>query len=74
MLSKQAERIIRKFGGVTKLAKAIGVGTSTVYKWLYPGDGKTRGTDGVIPRKHIAKIREAAEVLGIELTNEDWMV
>lgn len=72
MLSKQAENIVRKFGGVTKLSKAIGVGQSTVYKWLYPAEGKTRGTDGVIPRKHISKIREAAEVLGIELTEEDW--
>lgn len=72
MLGNQAQKIIDKFGGVTRLAKAIGVGASTIYKWTYPADGNTKGTDGVIPRKHIAKIREAADVLGVELTEDDW--
>lgn len=72
MLSEQAQKVIDKFGGVTRLAKAIGVGPSTIYKWTYPAEGPTKGTDGVIPRKHIAKIRDAADILGVELTEDDW--
>ena len=72
--SQQAQRIIDKFGGVTKLSNAIGVNYSTVYKWGKPSGGTTMGTDGVIPRKHHAKIRDAADFMGIELTDDDWKV
>lgn len=72
MASEQANRIIDKFGGVSRLAKVLGTGASTVYKWQYPTEKK--GCDGYIPRKHHERIKEAAEFLDIKLTDEDWKV
>lgn len=72
MPSEQANRIIEKFGGAPRLAKAIGVGVSTIYKWTYPAERK--GCDGFIPRKHHERIKEAADFMDINLTEEDWKI
>ena len=65
-----AEKIISKFGGVRILAQAIGADRVVVYRWTYPRE--RRGTGGFVPTSQIPKIKFAAEVLGIELTAEDW--
>ncbi len=65
-----AEKIIAKFGGMRPLARAIGVSPSAVCFWTYPRE--RGGTGGYIPTAQIPKIKFAAEVLGVELTAEDW--
>lgn len=70
MKSKQAQRIIDKFGGVRRLAEAIGYKYPAVYKWTY--DAEKGGTDGYIPNGAIQAIKSAADILGIDLTAEDW--
>lgn len=68
--TSQAARIIKKFGGARRLAPLIGKDPSAVYKWDYPlAKG---GTGGIIPTRMQAKVRDAADLLGIELTSEDW--
>lgn len=70
MLMTQASRIISKFGNATKLASAIGYSKQAVYRWTYP---KERfGSNGYVPGPAIPLIKDAAELLGVELTPEDW--
>ena len=60
-----AKKIIREFGGVKSLAKAINKDPATIYRWTYP---KTKGgTGGFIPSSATAKIQLAANQLGISL-------
>ena len=68
-MTTQAERIISKFGGIGKLAEAIGRDVSSIYRWTYE---RPIGTGGLIPLAAIPLIKDAAERLGIELTAEDW--
>lgn len=70
----QAERILKKFGGHMKLAKAlkdIGCPKSItqIYKWTY--DRSKGGTNGVIPNVALFDIVQAAKAKGIVLTSED---
>lgn len=65
----QAERVILKFDGARKLARAIGSDMSTVYKWTYPK--AKQGSDGLIPSSAMRKVLQAARREGILLTAED---
>jgi len=65
----QAERVILKFNGARKLAKAIGCDMATVYKWTYPK--AKQGCEGLIPSSAMRKVLAAARREGILLTNED---
>lgn len=65
-----AEKIIAKFNGVPSLARAIGKTPAAVYRWTYPRE--RGGTGGYIPTAQIAKIKDVADLLGIQLTAEDW--
>lgn len=71
----QAERIIKKFGGVPELRKALqeaGVPRteSAIYRWSYPA---TRGgSGGVIPSETVHAINQVARTFGVLLTAEDW--
>ncbi|SFJ68745.1 helix-turn-helix domain-containing protein [Methylobacterium brachiatum] len=65
-----AEKIIAKFDGARSLAHAIGVKPSAVYRWTYPRE--RGGTGGYVPTAHIPKIKDAADLLGVVLTAEDW--
>lgn len=69
-MASQAERIIEKFGGASRLAVALGCGRGTVHKWTYPRD--RGGTDGIIPSTQVGKVKAVAELLAIDLTPEDW--
>ena len=69
-MSEQAKRIIDKFGGPRQLARAIGCQPAAVYRWTYP---RTRGgTDGYLPNAVKDRVKSAADLLGIEITVEDW--
>lgn len=57
------EYVIRKFGGVRKLARAIGRDAGTVSKWRRPDHG--------IPRKAQLLILSAAERQGLDITAND---
>jgi hypothetical protein len=67
----QVQKIAAKFGGARRLASAIGVDPSNVYRWGYPKT-KPGGGGGVIPREHIAAIKGVARNEGILLTDGDW--
>lgn len=70
MASKQAERIIAKFGGPRRLASAIDCKPAAVYRWTY---ARARGgTDGYLPNTVKDRVKNAADLLGIEITAEDW--
>jgi hypothetical protein len=69
MKSHQAEIIIAKFGGVDRLAAAIGRHRTRVLRWTYPRE--RGGTDGIIPGPIMKRILQAAELLEIEITMED---
>jgi len=62
----QAERVIAKFGGARKLAKALALDPSTVYKWTYPRE--KQGTGGVVPNNKIPALLAAARAEGILFT------
>jgi len=60
-----AHKIIEKFGGQSALAKALGIGQSTVSYWF-----KT----GIIPAKWQTRLLKAALENGVELTGDDFLV
>lgn len=70
----QARRIIDKLGGAgpgaeRRLAKAIGLAPSTVYRWDYPFD--RGGCGGVVPTRSWPALTSLARREGIFLTDED---
>lgn len=73
--SRQAERIIGRFGGARKLARYYSdftgepLAPSLVYRWTYSAD--RGGTDGSIPAQRLAVIVRMAEFFGVDLTKED---
>ena len=75
MKQTQAERVIKKFGGVHELADAfakhkINRSKSTIYRWSYPY-GVNGGTGGLIPLAAMQDILWLAEQEGVKLTSED---
>jgi len=60
-----AERVIQKFGGRQKVAEALGIDISRVYRWTYPRE--RGGTDGRIPLRQVAKLHKVAAERGIKL-------
>lgn len=74
ILVTQADRIIKKFGGVLKLGialKNVGCGRSisTIHKWTYPRE--KGGTGGQIPTAILFDILQAAKLAKVKLTDED---
>lgn len=73
----QAERVIAKFGGPYKLARAVAalgradakLNPATVYRWQYSKD--KGGTGGLIPTSSLHLVLEAARWDGIYLSTDD---
>lgn len=70
----QAERILKKFGGASRLAGLfnslnIRRNLHSIYKWTYPRE--RGGTNGLIPGSAMQDILQAARLDGILLTPED---
>lgn len=71
----QAERVVKKFGGVPALIRALKqVGKSrskaTIYKWLYPKEKK--GRNGLIPTSAWPDLLLAARLEGIHFSDVDF--
>lgn len=75
--SKQAARILAKFGGpagmwmaLQKLPPHYHRERTAIYKWLYPR--AQSGTDGMIPRSAEIAVKMAARQMGIYIAPEEW--
>ncbi len=66
----QAARFIDKAGGVTAMAKLLGVARTSVYNWVRPVD--KGGTDGLIPSSAVAKVIFAFDLNKIYISAYDW--
>lgn len=66
----QAQKIVARFGGESRLAKLIGISRISVYRWQYK---RPMGADGLIPTANIEKIKAVARLEGILLRPEDWV-
>lgn len=65
-MKKPAEKIIDRFGGVSKLASALGhKHVTTVHGWL---------SRGFVPGKQIPKVLRKAREMGIDLSLSDFDV
>lgn len=69
-MSTPAQRVVKKMGGPTAVAKLLGVDVSNVHRWGYP---KSRGgADGRVPGKHQQELLNAARARGIDLSPDDF--
>lgn len=66
----QAAKVIARFGGEARMAKALGVSRVTCYRWSY---ARPCGSDGLIPTEHVEKIKAIARAEGILIRPEDWV-
>lgn len=70
-LSPVAQHVIRKCGGVLKVAELLGLAKVTVHKFTYP---RARGgTGGNIPHWHRDPLIEKATAEGIDLGPLDFV-
>lgn len=69
-MTTPAEKIIAKFGGARPLAAALGITPASVYRWTYPRE--RQGSAGYIPTRWIPRVKDAAALLDVTLTAEDW--
>jgi hypothetical protein len=67
----QAERIVRRFGGGRRVAQILDISPTTVSRWNMPVEKK--GAGGLIPSKRLKQLRDAADLLGIEVPAEEWL-
>ena len=65
----QASRIIARFGGEARLARALNLNRVTLYRWNYAAP---YGCDGLVPSKARLAIEQLARTEGILLTAHDW--
>ena len=68
--SRQAIKISEKWGGLRKMAKAMGKDPANVYRWAKPRE--KGGTGGLIPSSAVMDVVDLAERDNVELTAEDW--
>lgn len=75
--SKQAARILAKFGGpaglwvmLKKLPPQYHRERTAIYKWLYPREQS--GTDGMIPRSAEIAVKLAARQAGVYIAPDEW--
>ena len=59
-----ASRVIAIFGGISKMARATGFSTSTIFDWQQKG---------LIPQGHWPKIICAAKSIGLWVSWEDFI-
>jgi hypothetical protein len=70
----QAAKIIAKFGGESRLAKAMAdagtpISRITAYRWNY---SRPYGADGMVPSSQVDRVQRCARREGIVLTDADW--
>jgi hypothetical protein len=64
-----ADYVIRAFGGVRPLARALGANPSSVSRW--PKARAAGGCDGAIPTAQQKKILDLAKIHGKDITEKD---
>jgi hypothetical protein len=67
-----AARIIGKLGGIAKVAEIAGTALSAPYRWQH--DKSRGGTGGLIPQAHHRALLDYAELHGIALSAEEFLV
>lgn len=73
----QAERIIRKFGGIKRFRETletthdIKITRAVIYQWYSPVSKHGQGQGGLIPPRFFSEILQAARLDGILLNVED---
>jgi hypothetical protein len=65
-----AQTIIRKLGGPSAVAKAVGVHRTRVSNWARPR--ALGGTGGAVPHWHVSKLLEYARATGADLSEADF--
>lgn len=65
-----AKSIIAKCGGISTVARWLGLNHSTVLRWTYPR--KDGGTDGVIPAKHQIPLVGSAKKAGVRIAPSEF--
>ena len=65
-----AANIIKKCGGVHKVAEITGVTTGSVYKWTYPKE--RGGPGGMVPRKAAQALLDAADKGVVDVSAADF--
>lgn len=65
-----ARTVVAKLGGIQAAAEAAGVHFSRVYGWMYSRE--KRGTGGIIPAEHQAKLLAWAKAHGRRLKPADF--
>lgn len=66
-----ADTIIKRFGGLSAVARITGVTPHSVMRWRSPED--SGGTGGAIPFRHVPALIEAAKGRGIALAADDFL-
>lgn len=69
MDSSPAVTVIKAFGGVRPLARALGKSPSSVSRWAKPR--RLKGTGGSIPTREQRRILDLAQERGIALSLSD---
>ena len=64
-----AATVIRAFGGVRPLARALGKAPSSISRWQR--QRKRGGTEGTIPASDQRRVLDVAASLGLKLTADD---
>lgn len=67
-----AATIIKRLGGVGKVAEIVGVHRTRVSNWKRPK--ASGGTDGRIPQDHHLKLLAAASDAGVALAASDFLI
>lgn len=69
-MSSPAERIIKKFGGVSELARLSGWTPNMIYKWTYSKE--KGGTGGLIPIDKMSDVLRLARANEVGVEPEDF--
>lgn len=66
----QVAKLVAKFGGESRLARAAGCSRISVYRWGYE---RPYGSDGLVPSAMVERIQQVARAEGVLLTPHDWL-
>lgn len=66
----QAAKVIARLGGESAVAKLLQLSRPTIYKWQYR---RPYGSDGLIPSAQVDRIKRVARIMGVLITEKDWL-
>jgi len=68
---KPAHLVVKRFGGIRPLARALGIDHSAVHRWT---TDKPKGTGGLVPSRHHLPLLKISAERGIDLTATDLVI